>query len=125
MIEVFIICASLIPVDGDSLRCLPSKQILRLLGGGTVGVSGIDTPEIGSHAKCEKEHKLALIAKARLRDIIKGKKIRIEVKGFDKTPSQRPLVNLYLPDGREIGMILLEEGTAREWRKGKRNDWCY
>lgn len=36
---------------------------MRLLGEGVPFISGIDTPEIGSHAKCLKERKLALIAK--------------------------------------------------------------
>ncbi|WP_373413740.1 thermonuclease family protein [Ensifer aridi] len=115
-----LVCGALSAVDGDTVKC--DGQNLRLLGGGTVNVWGIDTPEIGSHAKCLKERKLALIAKRRLAALIKGKKIRIESKGMDR--SRRPLVNLYLPDGREVGQILLREGTAREWRPGERNDWC-
>jgi hypothetical protein len=43
---------------------------MRLLGGGIPFVSGIDTPEIGSHAKCIKEPKLALIAKGRLKELL-------------------------------------------------------
>lgn len=124
MINTILICASLFVIDGDTVKCQPSGQNLRLLGGGVVNQWGIDTPEIGSHARCTKERKLALIAKKRLRDIIEGKEIRIEVKGYDRTPSKRPLVNLYLPDGREVGQILFKEGTARAWRPGVRNDWC-
>lgn len=41
---------------------------------------------------------------------LRGKEIRIEAKGIDEF--DRPLVNLYLPDGREVGQILLTEGTA-------------
>ncbi|WP_406869894.1 MULTISPECIES: hypothetical protein [Rhizobium] len=44
---------------------------MRLLGEGVPFISGIDTPEIGSHAKCMKERKLALIAKGRL-EVEKG-----------------------------------------------------
>lgn len=120
MIEALILCVQLTAVDGDTVKC--DGQNMRLLGGGIVDVQGIDTPEIGSHAKCIKERKLALIAKRRLADIIKGEKVRIETKGVDR--SGRPLVNLYLPDGREVGQILLAEGTAREWRPGIKNDWC-
>lgn len=120
MIGTLLVCAVLTAVDGDTVRC--DGQKMRLLGGGIVDVQGIDTPEIGSHAKCLKERKLALIAKRRLADIIKGEKIKIETKGMDTWG--RPLVNLYLPDGREVGQILLSEGTAREWHPGKRNDWC-
>ncbi|THK38627.1 thermonuclease family protein [Ensifer sp. MPMI2T] len=120
MIGVIIVCSVLTAVDGDTVKC--DGQNMRLLGGGTVDERGIDTPEIGSHAKCLKERKLALIAKRRLADLLRGKEVRIEAKGMDR--SDRPLVNLYLPDGREVGQILLREGTAREWRPGQRNDWC-
>lgn len=63
MITGLIICASLTVVDGDTVKC--AGQNMRLLGEGVPFVSGIDTPEIGSHAKCMKERKLALIAKGR------------------------------------------------------------
>lgn len=120
MMEALLICAVLTAVDGDTVKC--DGQNMRLLGGGTVDVRGIDTPEIGSHAKCLKERKLALIAKRRLANLLQGKVVRVEAMGRDKF--DRPLVNLYLPDGREIGKILLQEGTAREWHPGGRHDWC-
>ncbi|CAN7281401.1 hypothetical protein [Neorhizobium tomejilense] len=53
-------------------------------------------------------------------DLIRGKRIKAEAKGMDDF--DRPLVNL--PDGREIGQILLRDGTARDRRPGNRNDWC-
>lgn len=65
MIAGLIICTSLTVVDGDTVKC--DGQNMRLLGEGVPFVSGIDTPEIGSHAKCIKERKLALIAKRRLK----------------------------------------------------------
>jgi hypothetical protein len=52
MIAAVIVCASLTAVDGDTVRC--DGQLMRLLGQGVPFVSGIDTPEIGSHAKCIK-----------------------------------------------------------------------
>ena len=70
MITQLIMCASLAAVDGDTVKCLPSGQNMRLLGGGVPFVSGIDTPEIGSHAKCIMERKLALIAKGRLKELL-------------------------------------------------------
>lgn len=63
MIAGLIICASLTVVDGDTVKC--DGQNMRLLVEGFPFVSGIDTPEIGSHAECRKELKLALIAKGR------------------------------------------------------------
>lgn len=99
MIGAMIICPSLTAVDGDTVKC--DGLNMRLLGQGIVDVRGVDTPEIGSHAKCDKERKLALIAKRHLNDLIRGKKIKVEAKGIDNF--DRPLVNLYLPDGREVG----------------------
>lgn len=122
MIEI-IVCATIHVWDGDTLSC--DGQNMRLLGEGVPYVSGVDTPEIGSHAKCMKERKLALIAKGRLKELLAEKGLRIEWSGaVDKTPSHRPLVNIYRANGEEIGKKLLLEGFARSWAPGRRNDWC-
>jgi endonuclease YncB( thermonuclease family) len=94
-------------------------------GEGVPFVSGIDMPEIGSHAKCMKERKLALIAKGRLKELLAEKGLRVVPSGaVDKTPSHRPLVNIYRTNGKEIGKKLLKEGFARTWNPKWRNDWC-
>lgn len=123
MIATLLICASLTAVDGDTVKC--DGQNLRLLGEGVPFVSGIDTPEIGSHAKCMKERKLALLAKDRLKEILTEGGLTIEFYGVrDKTPARRPLVNIYRNDGSEVGQTLVKEGFARTWRPKHRNDWC-
>jgi endonuclease YncB( thermonuclease family) len=123
MIATLLVCASLIAVDGDTVKC--DGQNMRLLGEGVPFVSGVDTPEIGSHAKCMKERKLALLAKARLKEMLAEGGLTIEFYGVrDKTPSHRPLVNIYDRNGKEVGQRLLKEGFAREWRPGHRNNWC-
>ncbi|AIC25728.1 nuclease SNase-like protein [Rhizobium etli bv. mimosae str. IE4771] len=123
MIAGLVICASLTAVDGDTVRC--DGQNMRLLGEGVPFVSGIDTPEIGSHAKCMKERKLALIAKGRLKELLAEKGLRVIFSGaVDKTQTHRPLVNIYRKNGEEIGKKLLREGLARTWSPKQRNDWC-
>ena len=123
MIATLLVCASLTAIDGDTVKC--DGQNLRLLGEGVPFVSGVDTPEIGSHAKCAKERNLALLAKARLKEILADGGLTIEFYGVrDKTPSHRPLVNIYDRNGNEVGQRLLKEGFARTWRPGQRNDWC-
>ncbi|QIO42915.1 thermonuclease family protein [Rhizobium leguminosarum bv. trifolii] len=118
-----IICASLTVVDGDTVKC--DGQNMRLLGEGVPFVSGIDTPEIGSHAKCIKERKLALIAKGRLKELLAERGLRVVFSGaVDKTQTHRPLVNIYRANGQEIGKTLLKEGFAREWSPKRQNDWC-
>lgn len=118
MISALIVCASLTVVDGDTIKC--DGQNMRLLGGGIVDVRGIDTPELRSW-KCQKERKLAQLARNRLKELLRGKDVRIEVKGADSF--DRPLVNVYT-DGREVGKRLLQEGFAREWRPGRKVNWC-
>ena len=84
----------------------------------------IDTPEIGSHVKCIKERKLALIAKGRLKKLLEERGLRIEIKGYDNTPKHRALTNIYRTNGEEIGAKLLDEGFVREWLPHRKNDWC-
>lgn len=121
MLSVVMFCATLTVIDGDTVRC--DGQKLRLLGQGIVDVRGIDTPELRTW-KCEKERRLARLARARLKQLLAGEEVRIVAEGFDKTPDKRPLVNIYLSDGREIGSILLKEGFAREWRPHHKANWC-
>ena len=116
-------CASLVVIDGDTIKC--DGQNMRLLGGGVPFKSGVDAPEMGSRAKCDYERDLALKAKARLKELLLDGVPRIEDSGArDRTQSRRPLVNIYLPDGREAGQVLMSEGLAREWRPKHRIDWC-
>ncbi len=116
-------CASLIVIDGDTIKC--DGQNMRLLGGGAPFKSGVDAPEMGSRAKCDYERDLAMKAKARLKELLLAGVPRIEDSGArDRTQSRRPLVNVYLPDGREAGQVLMSEGLAREWRPKHRIDWC-
>ncbi|MEF3124478.1 thermonuclease family protein [Rhizobium leguminosarum] len=86
-------------------------------------ISGIDTPEIGSHAKCIKERKLALIAKGRLRELLAENGLRVMFSdAVDKTQTHRPLVNIYRKNGEEIGKKLLREGFATTWSPTQRNE---
>ncbi len=116
-------CASLVVIDGDTIKC--DGQNMRLLGGGVPFKSGVDAPEMGRRAKCDYEGDLAMKAKARLKELLLAGVPRIEDSGArDRTQSRRPLVNIYLPDGREVGQVLMSEGLAREWRPKHRIDWC-
>ncbi len=116
-------CASLVVIDGDTIKC--DGQNIRLLGGGVPFKSGVDAPEMGSRAKCDYERDLALKAKARLKELLLNGVPRIEDSGArDTTPKRRPLINIYLPDGREAGQVLMSEGLARPWHPKRRIDWC-
>ncbi|MEH7909160.1 thermonuclease family protein [Rhizobium laguerreae] len=123
MVASLIICSALVAVDGDTIKC--DGQLMRLLGEGVPYISGIDTPEIGSHARCLKERKLALVAKGRLKELLAEKGLRVVSSGaVDRTQTHRPLVNIYRANGEEIGKKLLKEGFARHWSPKQRNEWC-
>jgi hypothetical protein len=82
--------------------------------------SGIDTPELGSHAKCVKERKLALIANGRLKGILREKGLKIEFYGVvDKTPLHRPLINICSDNGTEVGRTLSKASLGNEARNTK------
>ena len=116
-------CASLIVIDGDTIKC--DGQNMRLLGGGVPFKSGVDAPEMRSRAKCDFERDLALKAKARLKELLFAGVPRIEDSGArDRTQSRRPLINIFLPDGREAGQVLMSEGFAKPWHPKRRIDWC-
>ncbi|QTG12570.1 thermonuclease family protein [Agrobacterium tumefaciens] len=118
-----LVCASLVVIDGDTIKC--DGQNMRLLGGGVPFKSGVDAPEMGSRAKCDYERGMALEAKARLKELLLAGVLRIEDSGGrDRTQSRRPLVNVYLPDGREVGQVLISEGFAKPWHPKRRIDWC-
>lgn len=115
---MLIVCSALSVVDGDTIKC--DGQNMRLLGEGIVDVRGIDTPELRTW-KCEKERKLAKLARNRLKELLKGERPKIVAEGEDTFG--RPLVNIYV-EGRELGKQLLREGFAQVWRKGQKIDWC-
>ena len=118
-----ITCASMIVIDGDTIKC--DGQNMRLLGGGVPFKSGVDAPEMGGRAKCEAERILALKAKDRLKQLLLSGVPRIEDSGArDRTSSRRPLINIYLADGREVGRVLLSEGLAKQWSPKQKVDWC-
>nr|WP_197708164.1 thermonuclease family protein [Hartmannibacter diazotrophicus] len=117
-----LICASLIAVDGDTVKC--DGVNMRDMGDGGPFVSGYDTPEI-YHPKCQQELELARAAKARMAELLRTPGVEVVYSGKkDKTPSHRPLVWVRLPDGRSIGSILISEGLARKWTPRHTADWC-
>lgn len=116
-------CSTLSAVDGDTIRC--NGQNMRLIGDGVPFKTGIDTPETGGRARCERERMLAKVAKARLAELIQDPGLRIEDTGFrDKTSQRRPLVRIRLSDGKLAENILLAEGLAIVWRPKVKRPWC-
>ncbi len=120
MIEL-IVCASLAAIDGDTIDC--QGQRMRILGDGAPYESGVNAPEMGHRADCPAEESLALRARDRLQALLETPGMAIEDSG-EVDRFDRPLVTVRLPDGSTAGQTLINEGLAREWRPGVRNDWC-
>lgn len=109
-------------VDADTLAFeapwvpLDKKVIL-------VRLLGIDTPEKGHRAQCEKE-RLEAEEATRFATVLinKSKDILIETKRWDKY-SGRVLGIVYL-DGKSLNDTLIETGYARPYHGEKKSSWC-
>lgn len=97
-------------IDGDTGRDNGKKW--RLIS--------IDAPEL-AEPECENERHLATAARDRLRELLSGG-YRIRPSGRDD-PNGRMLVDILLPDGRDVGRILVAEGLAQTW-PNRGNIWC-
>jgi endonuclease YncB( thermonuclease family) len=99
-------------VDGDTIWQDGVK--MRLLE--------IDTPET-FEAQCDRERQLGEKAKLRLQALM-SEGYRLEDSGTkDRTSDHRNLVHVILPDGRDAGKVLINEGLAQPW-PNKGNRWC-
>lgn len=86
-------------------------------------IYGIDTPEKGWRAKCEKERLLGDEAqKLSEQLLINGKHIEFDVVKWDKYGG-RILANVRV-DGVDIAELLLEKGLAVKYDGGKKPKWC-
>ena len=86
---------------------------------------GIDTPE--SRTRNLEEKALGLASKARLKELLKGKKVKIETSKEGKGKFGRILADIITVDkeGNEINcnQRLIEEGHARPYHGGKKVPW--
>lgn len=122
-IATIMICASLVAVDGDTVRC--DGQLLRDMGDGAPFVSGYDTPELRGPGACPESRELAIAARDRMAELLATEEITVENSGqVDTTRAKRPLVVLRRPDGSTIGAALLAEGLARPWPPDGSIVWC-
>jgi micrococcal nuclease len=120
MIGTLMLCASLMAVDGDTIKC--DGVNLRDMGDGAPNVSGYDTPEI-SRPQCDYERDLGREATIRMGELLRTPGLQIIDSG-KRDRYQRPLVWALLADGRSIGNVLIAEGLAVEWRPGRDISWC-
>lgn len=87
-----------------------------------VRLINVDTPEL--HGKCEYEIARAELARARLGELIPvGTTVELTQIKDDKYLGR---IDAYvaMPDGRDVGDVLMGEGLARQYAGGRRMSWC-
>lgn len=87
-----------------------------------VRIMNIDTPEI--HGQCDYEITQALRAKERLSELAPVGSV-VELSGI-KDDKYLGRIDAYvtLPDGRDVGRVLIKEGLGRPYAGGRRMPWC-
>lgn len=87
-----------------------------------VRLINVDTPEL--NGKCDSEIKMARRARGRLEKLLpRGTKIELENIKDDKYLG-RIDANVIIPDGRDVGDVLIREKLARRYNGGRRQSWC-
>lgn len=87
-----------------------------------VRIMNIDTPEI--HGMCDYETDMAMRAKNRLAELIPvGSTVDLSEIKDDKYLGR---IDAYviMPDGRDVGEVLIHEKLARPYSGGRRAGWC-
>ena len=105
--------------DGDTIKI--KDRYLNYLPL-SVRINGIDTPEKGHRAKCDKERKLAIEAKTYLEYLINEYDYYFVILGWDKYGG-RILADLYI-DNINVKHALIKAGLAKNYNGGKKENWC-
>ena len=108
-------------VDGDTFNAIAHVD------DGTdvdvrVRLVNVDTPEI--HGECDSEIVRANAARDRLRNLVPRGTV-VDLKNIkDDKYIGRIDANVILPDGRDVGRVLINEKLGRSYSGGKRAGWC-
>ena len=109
-------------VDGDTI-VVEEQFFPPELGKINIRIQGIDTPESGSRAKCDKERQLAEQAKTLVNKLMKpGDTVSVSNVKRDKF-GNRVVANVFA-NGTNIGSALLERKLARPYNGEKKQSWC-
>lgn len=111
-------------IDGDTVE-FEAKFLLPELGNKLkLRILGVDTPEKGKRAKCNKEEQSSLKAKLFVeQEISNGKIVLITIKKWDKFGGR--VLGDVIIDNKLLSNSLIEKGYAVYYSgKGKKKDWC-
>ena len=109
--------------DGDTIKLDVSKEspLIKKLGL-SVRIKGIDTPEKGSKAKCDKENALGQQASKYTTELVGNKELLLSQVENDKYGG-RIVANVKV-GGVDIAQELLKKGFARVYNGEKKKSWC-
>ena len=110
-------------IDGDTVQFdapfLP-VELGRVL---SIRVLGVDTPEKGSRAKCNKEALLAERASEFTNRMVMSAKVhQIVIKQWDKYGGR--VLGDVLLDGQSLSKMLIDNRYAVPYNGAKKPDWC-
>src|SRR5580692_4290981 len=107
-------------IDGDTfvarMRTGPDSEVET-----RVRLRSIDAAEL--HARCSKELRLALAARAALQRLLADGRVTLSYVGPDKYPG-RIDANVATRSTTDISAAMLSGGFARAYNGGRRGSWC-
>jgi endonuclease YncB( thermonuclease family) len=107
-------------IDGDTfvarMRTAPGRDVET-----RVRLRSIDAAEL--HARCSKELRLALAARAALQRLLADGRVTLSHVGPDKYPG-RIDANVATRGTNDISAAMLSGGFARSYDGGRRGTWC-
>ncbi len=107
-------------IDGDTfvarMRTGPGGEVET-----RVRLRSIDAAEL--HARCSKELRLALAARAALQRLLTDGRVMLSRVGPDKYPG-RIDANVTTQNNTDVSMAMLSGGFARAYDGGRRGTWC-
>lgn len=100
-----------------SVRFVPDGDTLVLTSGEKLRIRGIDCPETGHEGRPSQYY--AKEARGYLWRLVRGQRLRVETREMGADRFGRILAPVYLPDGRSIAQVLVENGYAFCFPHGK------
>jgi len=114
-------------IDGDTVafeaKFLPAPLKPEL----SIRVLGVDTPEKGHRASCEKEATAAIAASKFTKDLLTnayktGQKVLVEIQKHDKYGGR--VLGDVIINGQRLSELLIANGHARPYFGEKKVSWC-
>lgn len=108
-------------IDGDTIEVL-ADDLPEPLQKLKIRLAGVDTPEKGSRAKCDRERELAVKASDFTRNAINSSdNIYFVIHGWGSFA--RILADVYIND-QNLANSLIGEGLAMPYQGNNKPDWC-